>query len=216
MRRPLRNLQLLLAMACLGGCSDARAPTAPPPARDRMAAPTAPTADYVPAQAWRSRTKPAKTVLPPDPTAETWRVLVHQQVPMQARTPLWQPLPATDNVHVQMHTDARFRCLVTPLAVTAESDDFGSELEGWVLERELRCSSDGWRSWQSYAHQVRVAPDGTRQSLPTRALLRERAGANDGQPRAHRTLVLLRDDAEKRQATTGPPRILARVQSDDD
>ncbi|MGD8863498.1 MAG: hypothetical protein PVI30_26020 [Myxococcales bacterium] len=136
---------------------------------------------------------------------------------MQIETPRWQPLPATENVMLEMHPDSRFRCMVTPLSVAAESDDFGRELTGWVLERQLRCSSDRWRSWHAYTHEVRVRPSGRRESMPTRAWLHAQPrGDGDLRESTRRTLVLLRDDAERRTATTGPPRIIAHARESHD
>jgi hypothetical protein len=205
--------------ACKGsdGTDEGTANAAEPRMRAKAAPEVAalPTAEYVAARPWTSRTEPSKTHAPPSPSDETWRVLVHQQVPMQIETPRWQRLPATENVVLRMQSDSRFRCLVTPLSVTAESDDFGRRLEAWVLERELRCSSDGWHSWHAYTHQVRVETDGTRDGPPTRAWLHARADDARGDG-SRRTLVLLRDDAERRRATTGPPRIIASADDRDD
>ncbi len=188
----------------LGGCSSGASPEASP-------APVPPTAEYVPAKPWSSRHEPELTVPPPDPAKETWRVRAHRYAPMQTETPRWQPLPAADNVVVQMHADSRFRCLVTPLSVAVETDDFGTQVEAWILERELRCSSDGWRSWTAHPHRVRVDPEGARLTQPARASLREQ-----GRVQARETLVSVRDDPEKRRATKGPPRVVAAARADDD
>ena len=85
-------------------------------------------------------------------------------------------MTAIENVAVQMRPDSRFRCLVTPLSVEAETDDFGSRLEAWVLGRQLRCSSDGWQTWTAYSHLVRVQSDGARETQAVRALLQLRVG----------------------------------------
>jgi hypothetical protein len=75
------------------------------------------------------------------------------------------------------------------------------------------CSNDGWHSWSEYAHGVRVLPDGTREMLPVpEALLREREADSS----VRQTYVLLRSDKEQREATTGPPKILANVKVDED
>jgi hypothetical protein len=151
-----------------------------------------------------SRKDPKTTVAPPDPAQETWRVFADQRKPMQRPTPIWHPLPASETVAVQLQPESGFRCIVTPLEVSSESNEFGSKLKVWILTRKLLCSGDDWRSWTEHPHSVRVAPDGTRTTtLAAEALLREQNG-----PEPRETMVLVRDDQEQRAATTGPPKIV--------
>lgn len=205
MRLPSFKLGILLACCwgCGGDAAKAPAPAAsPPPPAPVVHAP--PSFSYVPATAWVSREDPNITVAPPDPAKETWRVFSDQRKPMQKPTPVWRPLPANETVAVQLQPESGFRCIVTPLEVSSESNDFGTKLKAWILTRKLLCSGDQWRSWTEHPHSVRVAPDGARTTtLAAEALLREQNGA---EPRE--TMVLVRDDEERRAATTGPPQIV--------
>ena len=111
-----------------------------------------------------------------------------------------------------MQPGIRFRCLVSAVDVASEANDFGTKLKAWVLTRYLRCSGDGWRSWVDYPHKVRIGADGKRETvLLAEALLRERDGGN-----VRETLLMMRDDAEQRAASTGPPRVLPGVAVDVD
>lgn len=163
---------------------------------------TPPTEAYVPVTSWASRFAPDKQVPAPKAESETWRAYVHQFSPMQKQTPQWLPLPATENVHLSMPAGSAFACMVTPLKVEPMAE---MDLEAWVLSRELRCSSDGYRTWTAYPHYVRVSPDGDRTGQTTRAALRERLPDGTG---LRQTVVQLRDDAQPRRATMGPPQII--------
>jgi hypothetical protein len=178
----------------------------------------APRVAFVAAQPWHSRMGKPIAIDPPDLANETWRVFVNQNQPIQLATPRWQPLPAQDNVEPTMPAGSRFRCLVTPLEIATDANDFGTKLKAWVLTRTLRCSVDGWHSWTEYPHKVRVAPDGTRTVVAAaEALLRQRDGAPGASAQPVReTYVLVRDDKEHREATTGPARILPGVAVDED
>jgi hypothetical protein len=180
----------------------------------------APREPFVAPEAWHSRMGKPQTIEPPALANETWRVFVNQSKPIQFKTPRWIPLPAQDNVEPEMPEGSTFRCLVTPLQIATDANDFGTKLKAWVLTRTLRCSADGWHSWTEYPHTVRVAPDGTRTVVTAaEALLRQRdaggsaAGSAAG---ARETVVLVRADKERREATTGPPRILPGVPVDED
>ena len=102
---------------------------------------------------------------------------------------------------------------MTPLQITAEHNDFNTKLLGWSLQRDLLCSADQWRSWTVHPHKLRVLPDGTRKTtVAGEVLFSER----DPDQQVRETYVLVRDEPEQRQATTGPPRILPGVPVDDD
>lgn len=163
-----------------------------------------PTETFVPVTSWASPFAPDKKVAAPSASAETWRAYVHQFSPMQKKTPQWQPLSASKNVHLAMPPDSDFACFVTPLSIRAEAE---MDLEAWVLSRELRCSADGYRTWTAYPHYVRVDPDGkrTRTRSVTRAALRERTASGKG---LRQIVIQLRDDAQPTRATTGPPKIV--------
>jgi hypothetical protein len=138
---------------------------------------------------------------------------VSQNQPLQKKTPLWQPLPAPQTVELAMPEGSGFRCIVTPLQVAAEANDFGTKLKAWLLTRYLRCSSDGWRHWTEYGYRVKVLPDGSRtEEGEAGALLRELSA---DQTVLH-SFVHLRSDKERREATTGPPQILPGVAVDED
>jgi hypothetical protein len=117
---------------------------------------------------------------------------------------VWQPLPARENVEVTMPPGSPFRCIVTSLDVESEADDFKHKLERWTMRRDLLCSSDGWRSWIEHRYSEGVQPDGKREvSAPAPILLRHRSGTD-----ILESYVVVRSDKERRQATTGPPRIV--------
>ena len=233
----------LAVVSCKGSAersTPARAPSVPAskvPAPAALTAPAplpaelaAPRVAFVAAQAWHSRMGKPVAIDPPALANETWRVFVNQNQPIQLATPRWLPLPAQDNVEPAMPPGSRFRCLVTPLQIATDANDFGTKLKAWVLTRTLRCSVDGWHSWTEYPHTVRVAPDGTRTVVAAaEALLRQRdneapprsAGAvppgdASGAQSVRETYVLVRADKEHREATTGPPRILPGVPVDED
>jgi hypothetical protein len=221
----LARVCAVLAVCCsCGGEPTGPAPAAP--AESALRAPVAaeapepvlaaPRTTFVAPQPWQSQGEEKVTVAPPDLAQETWRALVTQFRPLQAPTPLWQPLPATDNVELAMQPGVRFRCLVTAVEVAPDADDFNRKLSAWVLTRSLRCSGDGWHSWTESRHSVRLLQDGTREtSAAAGALLRE----HDDSPAAagaRQTTVVVRDDKEQRAATTGPPRILPGVKVHDD
>jgi len=180
-------------------------------AREHRAAPALPAFAFEPPRAWQSKSPGVPPVQPPEPSEETWRVLVSQNRPLQSKTPHWQAVPATRTVELEMPEASVFSCVVPPLQITSESNTFGTRLDAWNLARSLRCSADGFRTWTEAVHHARRLPDGTRESGPnTGVLLRERAG--DGS--AREISVLLRSDPERRDATTGPPRIVEGVPVD--
>jgi hypothetical protein len=217
--RYLRAALILLA-SCAERPGDVAPATASPLAGTRpTAAPAAQTSagepprlTFTPPQPWHSWKTPDERIAPPDPTKETWRVLVHQRQPMQVPTPKWQRLPATETVPVAMQPESRFRCVVGPLTVEAKANDPATELEAWTLRRDLLCSGDGWQTWTQHEHALHLLPDGTRRTVTAaQASLRE----HTGDPRARETVVLVRDDEELRTATTGPPRVLPGAAVDD-
>jgi hypothetical protein len=213
------TLLLLLAIALFhcGGGEGPRQP-APPPASTPAAEPkptnaAPPATPFTPPQPWRSRGEPVEVVEPPDLARETWRAFVNQYKPMQKKTPLWRPLPAAETVVLEMPAASAFRCIVTPVQVSTETNDYGTKLKAWLLRRDLLCSADGWRSWTEHPHVARLLPDGTRQTTTmAQVQLRER----DRDPEVRETFVLVRDDEEPRAATTGPPKILPNVAVDEE
>ena len=207
-------LRVLLAVLALGGCgSDAASPK-----RDPAPAPTAsgaltqappsaspPSFAYSAPQPFRPNLADAPEVAPPDPAKEAWRALVSQSAPLQKKTPRWQALDAERSVELTMAEGSAFRCIVSPLSVTPEAEEFAKAPDAWVLARTLVCSSDGFRSWTEQAHVTRLLPDGTREiTMQGGALLRERDAAGA----VRESYVLLRSEPEKREATTGPARIV--------
>jgi hypothetical protein len=89
------------------------------------------------------------------------------------------------------------------------ANTFGTQLLGWLLSRNIGCSSDGWRSWTDYPHRVRLRPDGTRTvEYRSEGWLRERMA--DGT--IQRAWLALRSEAPRRAATTGAPQILPGVE----
>jgi hypothetical protein len=166
---------------------------------------------FVAPQPWQAKREGAAPIAPPE--LETWRVLVNQNQPPQIKTPRWQSLPPTETVELAMPAGSGFRCVITPLQVAADANEFGTKLKAWLLTRHLLCSGDDFRHWTEYVHPVRVLPDGARETPPeSGALLRER----DGDDAVRHTYVLLRSDTQTGEPTTGPPRILPGVVVDDD
>jgi len=199
-----RGCALLLAAcaavaACDGASGSARqpAPVEPPIAR------------FVAPATWHPTWGKGPAVEPPDLDGETWRVFVNQFEPIQRETPAWQALPARAAVELKMPPGSRHRCVVSPLEVVAQPDDFGAKLEHWLLVRTMVCSSDGFASWSSYPHRVALGTDGSRRVIThTDALLHEHE--KDGS--ARESAVTLRSDKEVREASLGAPRILEGVE----
>jgi hypothetical protein len=209
----VKNLILLLC-AALGGCSDlsSRGGAERPAglaAQPRAAAYAAPITPFVPPQPWRSRRPDAALIAPPDLSQHTWYAFVEQYEPLQTKTPIWQPLPAAEATEIAMPPGGTFRCIAQPLKLEPDVNAFGTKLLGWVLSRNIVCSGDAWHSWTEYPHRVRLQPDGTRTvEYRSEGWLRERI-ADGG---VQRSVLALRSEAPRREATTGPPQVLSGVE----
>ncbi len=226
MTSQLKWIALGLALAHCGSRAEPPAPqpkaapletaVAPPAAATPAAAPPAlrpPEVPFKAPEAWQSRKKDAPPIPPPDVDAEVWRAFVNQNQPIQIKTPVWQLLPPRETVVLKMPEVSKFACVVLPLSIVSDANDFNTKLKGWLLSRTLLCSDDGWHSWTEYAHGAKIAADGTREMFTVpQASLREREADSS----VRQTYVLLRSDKERREATTGPPRIVPDMQVDDD
>lgn len=178
------------------------------PATTPQAPHDAPTTAFVAPQPFQLSTPGAAPIAPPDLSKETWRAFVNQYSPHQKKTPKWQPLPASERVELAMPPQSRFRCVVQPVSVTPLANDFSTVFKGWSLLRTMQCSSDGFATWTEYAHRARMLPNGTHEvEFDSEALLREHNGEH---PRE--TVVRMRTREPRREATTGPPRILEGVE----
>jgi hypothetical protein len=185
--------------------------SASPAAEDQRPSSGPPAVAFVAPSPWQSKRDGVPPIDPPP--LPTWRVLVTQNEPLQAKTPLWQRLPPAETIELAMPPQSGFRCVVTPLQVTAEANDFGTKLKGWLLARSLLCSSDGFRAWTEHVHSVALAAEGSPpEASQSGILLRER----DAAAGVRQTNLLVRTDEEVRAATTGPPRILPGVKVDVD
>jgi hypothetical protein len=202
---------VLVVLGC-GSPAERASPPALPEQVARAAALRAPVFTFSAPSAWHSRRGDA-AVDPPDLARETWRVLVNQNQPIQAKTPHWQALPARETVELQMPPRTAFRCLVAPLDIATRANALGTELKAWLLARRVLCSSDGFRTFTESIHRVRV-PIGAPREVGDDAglLLREQDDAG----RVRHTFVLLRSEPEPRAATTGPPRVIDGLAMDDD
>jgi hypothetical protein len=205
----------VMAVSLLLGCNR----SASPEAGDRsgsapaqaLAKPPAPSAPFVPPEPWQPRGE-GEPIAPPDLEAETWRIQVNQYRPHQRKTPHWQPLPAAQALELQMPPGSGYRCLVQPIEVAPDANDFGTKLRAWLLTRRFVCSSDGFGSWTEYGLSVRLGTDGARDvRFQSDALLRERVGGV-----TRETKVVLRPDKQRREATLGPPQVMAGVEVDED
>lgn len=172
-----------------------------------------PTAPFVAPKPWMAPGNHGDSVLPPDVKDEVWRAFVNQEQPIQKQTPLWQPLPPMETVELRMPEGSGFRCVVNPLVVGPETDEWGMRLERWVMTRTVMCSSDGFRTWTEYPHVVYLEVDGDRKvaNEATEGTLRQR----DADGKVRLTRLFLRSDQEKREATRGPPRELPSVAGKD-
>jgi|GEM_PF-3928824 len=211
---------LSVAVCLSSACGEKAAPLpAPEPAKEaaplvqEQPAPQPPTFTWKAPEPWKSHDG-AKVVPPPDLEAETWRIMVNQNEPMQHKNPWWQPLPAGRTVELEMAPGAKFRCMVAPLIVEAEPDEDQEELLAWVLKRHFLCSSDDYRTWSETQLRVRLSAKGTRKVGPDAGiLLRQRA--DDG--KIIETFVVMRSDKDKSGPTYGPPKILpAKKKTADD
>lgn len=178
------------------------------PVQARRQVPPLPTFAFQAPAPWRSRHADSAAVDPPDLAQETWRVLVTQDEPMQRKTPTWQPARATETIELQLPPNSRFRCIVPPLEIESQANEFGTALEAWSLARSFLCSNDDFHTWSETILRVRITRDGAREVGPEAGiLLRERQQAA-GAP--HHMFVLMRSDREQREATLGPPQIIVR------
>jgi hypothetical protein len=229
MKPQLKWIALGLALAHCGSRAEPPAPPQPkaapietataPPSAAAPAAPAAatrlrpPQVPFKQPEPWQSRKKDQPPIPPPDVDQEVWRAFVNQNQPIQIKTPVWQLLPPKETVELAMPAVSKFACAVGPLSVVSDANDFNTKLKGWVLTRPLYCSDDGWHSWTEYGHGVKIGADGTRQMLDVpQALLREREADSS----VRETYVLLRSDKERREATTGPPRVVPGMEVDED
>jgi hypothetical protein len=216
---PAASAEWIAALVFLSAaCSGSSAPEAASSTRPKVtpasvpahAAP--PSVAFVAPKTWKSWREGVQPVAPPDLTKETWRVFANRELPIQRETPLWQPLAADERVDLQMPVGSTYRCVVDPVEVTPQVNDWGTELLGWDLVRKLLCSGDGWQTWSEYPHRLQLSIDGTRNvAYASEAALRERTVSGE----VYQTTVLLRSDKEERNASTGPARIIARNDSPD-
>ena len=219
MRAAVRNLCWgLLGQLALLGCGPrtdtaGAAPSAKQGSSGAKPAAKPPTFTFAAPQAWRSKRDGVAPIAAPDLARETWRALVNQNAPIQAKTPHWQALPAGETVELQMPPESRFRCVVSPLEVTTQANILGTELKAWLFARRVLCSSDDWRTWTESTHRVRERIGAGREAGEDAGLLL-REQQPDG--RVRETYVLLRSDPEKREATLGPPHVLPGVEVDED
>jgi hypothetical protein len=206
--------RLKLTAACLAA-SLAACGTRPEPAPAPAAEPAPqalskpevlapPRGEFVPPKTWTPTFGKAAPIEPPDVDQEVWRVLVTQTQPLQRKTPLWQSLPPRENVEIAMQPDSKYRCVVLPLEIKAAPDEMNTKLEAWHMTRTFLCSPDGWHTWTEHSHRDVVPVDDERdRGDDTGVLLRERDG-----DQIKYSFVMLRTDKEKREATTGPPRVI--------
>lgn len=201
------RLAVLIGGACLLTACDS-------PTTTRTSAPShaLPVRAFAAPQAWRPTWGDGPAVEPPNLEGETWRAFVSQYEPMQRDTPTWQDLPARETVTLKMPEDSRHHCVVGPLEVAPQPDDFGSKLEHWVLQRIVTCSSDGFATWSSYPHRVALGADGSRRTLvESGALLQERTA----DAAIRESMVVMRADKEVRSASLGAPQVLPGVEVTD-
>lgn len=161
---------------------------------------------------WKSQDG-SKVVPPPDLEAETWRVMVNQMEPMQRKNPWWQPVKARETVDLEMPPGSKFRCMVPPLIVAPEPDEYGGSLEAWQFKRSFLCSSDDFRTWSETQLRVRASVKGSRKVGPDAGILL-RWRDDDG--KRNEMFVMMRSDKDKTTAEFGPPRIIAKKVDDDD
>ena len=196
---------LLLACAACSGPAPAPAPQPPPPSAAKAEV-VLPTQAFEAPKPWTPLRGGGAPVSPPPISELTWQVFVEQYEPHQKPTPEWQPLPAAETVEVKMPAGSRIRCIAPPLRISPEPNDFGSELEAWFLAREVLCSSDGFQTFSAHPYRMHLGVDGKREvDYRSDGLLRERAA--DGT--IIHTAVSLRPEAPRREATQGPPQVLA-------
>jgi len=192
----------------LSACSGPQPKAAPAQAALHSAPLALPTFTFQAPEVWRSRREGEAPVEPPDMERETWRVMVNQVEPLQRETPKWQSVRASETVELAMPKDSSFRCIAPPLEVHSEANMMATKFKAWVMTRSFLCSSDQFKSWTETQLQVTQAADGTRTSGPEAGLLLRDRGA--GEP-VRKVFVLMRSEPYKREATYGPPQILAEV-----
>jgi hypothetical protein len=102
--------------------------------------------------------QPAPT--PPEAALRPWRVWINQELPRQKKNPEWRPYAAKEGALLDVAMDGKWRCLMTPVQLFATFDDHRKVAE-WVASRNVRCSSDGWKTHVETLVRSRFAPDGT-------------------------------------------------------
>lgn len=163
-----------------------------------------------PFKAWTGQGEP---VSPPDANKEVWRVYAERRSPLQRKTPRWQLAKANEAIEVEMPASSRHRCVLQPLRMKPDTNDYGTELKGWQLHRTLLCSGDGWQTWSAQAGILYIDAAGERKEMMrARVFLHELQDNGD----VHDYVVMVRTDKERRAATHGPPQILTGVAVDDD
>jgi hypothetical protein len=205
---------LYLSVVALLSCACGQKPAAPPePAAPQVQAVVQPLKFEFKAPAPFKSNDGSKVVQPPDLDAETWRVMVNQNEPMQFKNPQWQPVPARETVELQMTPGWKYRCVVPPIEVKAQGNEWGTDLEAWLFKRSLLCSNDDFKSWSETVLNVRLSLKGKRKVGPDSGLLLRERG-DDGTVK--NMFVLMRSDKENTMPTYGPPQIIAGKKVDDD
>jgi hypothetical protein len=193
----------LLCLPLMAACARTPQPSAAEPP-----APPLPVSAFVAPEPWKPTRGDAPPVPPPALSELTWYVLIDQYEPHQKATPVWQPLAADQTVEIAMPPGSHQRCIAPPLHIEPQADEMERQLEAWFLARDVLCSSDGFRTWNAYPHRVRLHRDGKRElDYRSDGWLRERA--SDGS--IVNTVVSLRSERPRREATVGPPQVLTQT-----
>ncbi len=107
---------------------------------------------------WRS--PKGEVTKPPTAAARPWRIMVLQEAPRPKKNPRWKVISVDERGELEMPAGSRYRCLYNPVSYRPTPDDRMEHVEQWRLVREVRCSSDGFRTYTPRPYAVSYGPDG--------------------------------------------------------
>jgi hypothetical protein len=97
---------------------------------------------------------------PPDALKKPWRVMMLQNEPRPVKNPAWRSIPVEASGLIDMPDGSEFKCLYNPVEFRGAGDESFKGIERWSSRRQIRCTSDDWRTSVSTELLSNYAPDG--------------------------------------------------------